>query len=92
MKITVVEEGVRTELELERSVVTIGRALDNDIRLASSQVSRHHCRIETDSEGVWALDLGSSNADNRSCSRQAVPLRSPAPTSHGPAQILPVVW
>jgi len=61
MKITVVEDGVRTELELERSVVTIGRALDNDIRLASSQVSRHHCRIETDSEGVWALDLGSSN-------------------------------
>ncbi|MFM7297802.1 MAG: sigma 54-interacting transcriptional regulator, partial [Planctomycetota bacterium] len=61
MKITVVEDGVRTELELERSVVTIGRALDNDIRLASSQVSRHHCRVETDSEGVWALDLGSSN-------------------------------
>jgi transcriptional regulator with GAF, ATPase, and Fis domain len=61
MKITVVEDGVRTDLELERSVVTIGRALDNDIRLASSQVSRHHCRIETDSDGVWALDLGSSN-------------------------------
>jgi len=61
MKITVVEDGVCTELELERSVVTIGRASDNDIRLASSQVSRHHCRVETDSEGVWALDLGSSN-------------------------------
>jgi len=61
MKVTVVEEGVRTELELEGPVVRVGRAIDNEIRLSGNLVSRHHCRIEVGPEGVWVIDLGSSN-------------------------------
>jgi transcriptional regulator with GAF, ATPase, and Fis domain len=61
MKFVVVEEGVRTELELDRPVVSVGRAIDNDIRLSNSLVSRRHCRLEIDSEGVWVIDLGSAN-------------------------------
>jgi transcriptional regulator with GAF, ATPase, and Fis domain len=61
MKLTVVEEGTRSEIELTRSVISIGRAVDNDIRLTSALVSRHHCRIETGAEGSWVVDLGSAN-------------------------------
>jgi transcriptional regulator with GAF, ATPase, and Fis domain len=61
MKVIVVEEGVRSELEFDRPVVSIGRAIDNDIRIASAAVSRRHCRIETGPEGVWIIDLESSN-------------------------------
>ena len=61
VKVVVVEEGVRAELQLAGPVVRIGRAIDNDIRLASHQVSRHHCRIEEDQGRVWVVDLGSSN-------------------------------
>jgi transcriptional regulator with GAF, ATPase, and Fis domain len=42
-------------------VISIGRAIDNDIRIASSLVSRRHCRIETGADGMWVIDLGSSN-------------------------------
>ncbi len=61
MKVTVVEEGVRSEVDFERPVISVGRAVDNDIRLTSTLVSRHHCRIETGPEGVWVIDLGSAN-------------------------------
>jgi transcriptional regulator with GAF, ATPase, and Fis domain len=61
MKLTVVEEGTRSEIELSRPVISIGRAVDNDIRLTNALVSRHHCRIETGAEGSWVIDLGSAN-------------------------------
>ncbi len=61
MKLTVVEEGTRSEIELNRPVISIGRAVDNDIRLTNALVSRHHCRIETGAEGTWVVDLGSAN-------------------------------
>jgi len=61
MKLIVVEEGIRSELELGRPVVAIGRALDNDVRLANTLVSRHHCRIEGQGEQAWIIDLGSAN-------------------------------
>ncbi len=61
MKVTIVEEGTRSELEFDRPVVSIGRAIDNDVRVASTLVSRHHCRIESGGEGAWIIDLGSSN-------------------------------
>jgi transcriptional regulator with GAF, ATPase, and Fis domain len=61
MKIIVVEDGVRTDLEFDRPVISIGRAIDNDIRISSSLVSRRHCRIETGPDGLWATDLGSAN-------------------------------
>jgi transcriptional regulator with GAF, ATPase, and Fis domain len=61
MKLTVVEEGTRSELEITRPVISIGRAVDNDVRLTSALVSRHHCRIELGPEGSWVIDLGSAN-------------------------------
>ena len=61
MKLIVLEEGSRSELALERPVVSIGRAVTNDIRLASTLVSRHHCRIESGREGTFVVDLGSAN-------------------------------
>jgi hypothetical protein len=61
MKVVVVEDGVRTELEFTRPVVQVGRSVDNDIRISGPKVSRHHCRIETGPEGTWIHDLGSSN-------------------------------
>ena len=61
LKVTVVEDGTRSELEFERQVVRMGRAIDNDIRLSSQLASRHHCRIELDEGAAWAVDLGSSN-------------------------------
>jgi len=61
MKLTIVEDGTRSLLEFDRDVITIGRAVDNEIRLSQTLVSRHHCRIEQGAEGCWLLDLGSSN-------------------------------
>jgi transcriptional regulator with GAF, ATPase, and Fis domain len=61
VKVIVVEDGVRTELDLPGPVVRVGRAIDNDIRLGGHQVSRHHCRIEADDGALWLVDLGSSN-------------------------------
>jgi serine/threonine-protein kinase PknK len=61
MKLTVDEEGTRSEVDITRPVISIGRAVDNDIRLTSSLVSRHHCRIEIGPEGSWVIDLGSAN-------------------------------
>jgi len=61
MKLTVVEEGIRSDLDLSGPVITIGRALDNDIRLANTRVSRHHSRIEAKGDQAWVIDLGSAN-------------------------------
>jgi len=61
MRVVVVEDGARTELEFRAPVVTVGRSVDNDIRVSGSMVSRHHCRIESGAEGTWVHDLGSAN-------------------------------
>jgi len=61
MKLLIVDEGGKAHLEFERPVIRIGRAIDNDIRIAHASASRHHCRIEVDEEGVWVVDLGSAN-------------------------------
>ena len=61
MKLTVIEDGIRTELELALPVISIGRALDNDIRLSNTLVSRHHTRVEAQNGQAWVIDLGSAN-------------------------------
>src|SRR5258706_867016 len=61
MLLSIHEEGSRSDVKFERELLTLGRALDNDIRLNSTQVSRYHCRIERGPEGVWLTDLGSAN-------------------------------
>jgi transcriptional regulator with GAF, ATPase, and Fis domain len=61
MKLTILEEGTRSELEFDREVIAVGRAIDNDIRVSDTLVSRHHCRIDVGAEGAWVIDLGSAN-------------------------------
>jgi hypothetical protein len=46
---------------LRREILTIGRALDNDIVVDSAEVSRHHARIEHRPSGFTLVDLGSTN-------------------------------
>jgi pSer/pThr/pTyr-binding forkhead associated (FHA) protein len=61
MRLVVVEEGTQATLEFRQRVVRVGRAIDNDVRLAGALASRHHCRIELEGDGAWVIDLGSSN-------------------------------
>lgn len=46
---------------LDRESVSIGRALDNDIVIADSRVSRYHLSIARDRHGFVVRDLGSTN-------------------------------
>ena len=42
--------------------VTIGRATDNTVSLSEDEfASGHHARIESQRDGVWIIDLGSTN-------------------------------
>ena len=50
-----------TEFLLRKSVTTLGRSLENDIVLESSEVSRHHARIELQADGMRIIDLNSTN-------------------------------
>lgn len=49
------------ELRLDRDATTLGRALDNDVVIADSRVSRHHVQLVLDRRGLVALDMGSTN-------------------------------
>jgi transcriptional regulator with GAF, ATPase, and Fis domain len=60
VKLIIVEDGARTALEFDKHEITLGRAIDNDIRLAGGHASRHHCKIEQGPE-TWIHDLGSAN-------------------------------
>jgi pSer/pThr/pTyr-binding forkhead associated (FHA) protein len=63
------------EYLLKKSVTSLGRALDNDIVLESSEVSRHHARIELQTEGMRIIDLNSTNGtrvNGRSVRSQAL--------------------
>lgn len=46
---------------MRRQMLTIGRALDNDVVVDSAEVSRHHARVEHRDGGFWIVDLGSTN-------------------------------
>lgn len=46
---------------IRRPVVSIGRALDNDVIIDSAEVSRHHARIEIRDGTFHILDLDSTN-------------------------------
>ena len=61
MKLTIVEDGTRSEIQFDGNLITVGRAVDNDIRVDDTLVSRHHCRIERTAEGPTLVDMGSSN-------------------------------
>jgi len=61
MRISVVEEGNRSVLDVDGPVVRVGRAVDNDVRLRSARASRHHCRILVERGDTFVVDNGSSN-------------------------------
>lgn len=53
------QRGVRYHLS---DMLTIGRAQESDINLSTdSYASQHHARVETRADGVWIVDLGSTN-------------------------------
>lgn len=49
------------EFLISKPVTTMGRALNNDLVLESSEVSRHHARLELDRDGLRIVDLNSTN-------------------------------
>jgi len=53
------EDGRR--LSIRPGSFTLGRALDNDISIADSRVSRYHARLEFGPGGLLVRDLGSTN-------------------------------
>lgn len=71
-------------------VTLIGRSTDCNLKIASSQVSRNHCRITVASDAVFVEDLGSANGTL--VDGQLIPPHQPtviAPGAHlvvGPAE------
>jgi pSer/pThr/pTyr-binding forkhead associated (FHA) protein len=58
---------------MSRSTTTVGRAATNDVSIDSTSVSRYHARIVVQPEGVWLIDLQSTNGcgvNGRRISRQ----------------------
>ena len=49
------------ELILRKPVTGVGRALDNDIVVNVSDISRHHARFEVVGQELRVVDLGSTN-------------------------------
>jgi len=46
---------------LDKDAITVGRGRDNDIVLPSDCVSRRHSRLERRTDGVYVVDVGSTN-------------------------------
>jgi hypothetical protein len=57
--VLVLEDGRR--LTVPNGSLRIGRALDNDLVIADSRVSRYHAQIVRDAHGPLVRDLGSTN-------------------------------
>lgn len=54
-------DGERRSFSLTREVTVIGRREDCDLRIPLTEVSRKHCRLVKDGQGLKLEDLGSSN-------------------------------
>jgi hypothetical protein len=57
--VLVLEDG--RQIGVENGSLRIGRALDNDLVIADSRVSRYHAQIVRDAYGPMVRDLGSTN-------------------------------
>ncbi|PHQ78787.1 MAG: hypothetical protein COB69_09305, partial [Phycisphaera sp.] len=54
--------GRRRPIPMLNEPITIGRHPDNTIRVKDDRISRFHCIVEPNTEGVWEFrDLGSRN-------------------------------
>ena len=49
------------DITLDRALVVVGRHRWCHVRIASPRVSRHHCCLALDRDGVLVRDLGSTN-------------------------------
>ena len=49
------------DIPLDRAVLLVGRHRWCDVRIASPRVSRRHCCLALDRDGVLVRDLGSTN-------------------------------
>jgi pSer/pThr/pTyr-binding forkhead associated (FHA) protein/predicted negative regulator of RcsB-dependent stress response len=54
------DEGERV-VPLDRPLMTLGRSKENEIRIASTHISRRHCQIEKVDQGFKLVDLESRN-------------------------------
>ena len=54
-------DGTRRSFPLTRDVTVIGRREDCDLRIPLTEISRKHCRVIKDGQGIRLEDLGSSN-------------------------------
>jgi diguanylate cyclase (GGDEF)-like protein len=62
MKIVLLNGPEKRVVPLAEGAVTIGRDPDNSLTIDGADVSRRHCRIESDGAGAWrVIDLGSKN-------------------------------
>jgi len=65
MKVRLIERGAKIEdmreIPVEESEFLIGRGPDCDLRLPVASVSRHHCLLHLEKDGVRLTDLGSAN-------------------------------
>jgi predicted component of type VI protein secretion system len=51
----------RDDIQLDRVLIVVGRHPDSDATIDSSRVSRKHCCLAIDRDGILVRDLGSRN-------------------------------
>ena len=54
-------DGSRTEFEITKQEVILGRSRKCDFKISVSDISREHCRLERRGNSWFLSDLGSSN-------------------------------
>lgn len=59
--VLVQSDGKQAEIQVKKPVMVVGRQTDCQIRIPSSDVSRHHCEISQSGGRLNIRDLGSSN-------------------------------
>lgn len=62
-------DGARRSFPLKGDVTVVGRREDCDLRIPLTEVSRKHCRLVKESDGLRVEDLGSSNGTYHNGSR-----------------------
>ncbi len=59
--VMVKSDGSSREIKLDRETATLGRDEACRIRIPLNAISRRHCEVRVDGDGVTVADLGSSN-------------------------------
>lgn len=63
MRVTLTTSGAgrQHEVSVDSAEFVIGRAGDCNLQLRNPLISRHHCVLKLEDDGVYVCDLGSSN-------------------------------